>query len=549
MFIVILTWIYMMIVSLILGASFNKLWRSITGFTMTTPEMYILMGLAMLTVYAQFFSLFSGVGLGADAIITVICLLLLIWARGDLLCLFKTMRPRWWLVRLVIALAVLLMLAICTAQSPWHYDTYLYHAQTIRWIEEYGVVPGLGNLHHRFAYNSSFLVLQALFSFKFLYGVSMHTLNGFVSAVFFLYCIFSIFKDNRIRISDGLRLVLMTYILRSLPFISSPNTDTFALTLTAYILIKWSEYLEDGNKEVEPYGWLCLMGIYACTLKLSSAFAMIILISPLYYLIANKQWKKLAYYILCSIVIILPFFWRNVMISGYILYPYAGIDIIPFIDWKMDAATIEYDRKEIMVWARGTFDVAGTYNWPLSKWIPVWLDGIGSFYRFFFGAAIISSAGLVMTNIYLIWKKEFSYCLLSTTSVVCLLGWLCTAPSVRFGEIYMWIPTCVLLLYWLGKWELAQRISSLIILIGICLCLYLGRIGISYFWSNALFNFNLSDYGDAACIPIQWEGITIYVPAQGDQAGYYYFPSTPYPDRLKSLELKGRTLRDGFRLK
>lgn len=60
-----------------------------------------------------------------------------------------------------------------------HYDSDLYHAQSIRWIEEYGVVPGLGNLHERFAYNSSFFALSALFSMKFLCGTSMHTMSGF----------------------------------------------------------------------------------------------------------------------------------------------------------------------------------------------------------------------------------------------------------------------------------------------------------------------------------------------------------------------------------
>ena len=43
-----------------------------------------------------------------------------------------------------------------------HVDTGLYHAQAIRWIEEYGVVCGLGNLHSRFAYNSAAFALCAL---------------------------------------------------------------------------------------------------------------------------------------------------------------------------------------------------------------------------------------------------------------------------------------------------------------------------------------------------------------------------------------------------
>ena len=62
-----------------------------------------------------------------------------------------------------------------------HYDSDLYHAQSIRWLEEYGIVKGLGNIHVRFAYNSSFFALSALYSMKFLLKQSLHTVNGFIA--------------------------------------------------------------------------------------------------------------------------------------------------------------------------------------------------------------------------------------------------------------------------------------------------------------------------------------------------------------------------------
>ncbi|MDR1863585.1 MAG: hypothetical protein LBQ67_06670, partial [Treponema sp.] len=43
-----------------------------------------------------------------------------------------------------------------------NYDTDLYHAQTIRWLNEYGTVPGLGNLHSRLGFNSSWHTFAAL---------------------------------------------------------------------------------------------------------------------------------------------------------------------------------------------------------------------------------------------------------------------------------------------------------------------------------------------------------------------------------------------------
>lgn len=82
--------------------------------------------------------------------------------------------------RIVIIIVVAIPVLILAGQPASHYDTDLYHAQSIRWIEEYGIAPGLGNLHHRLAYNSAFFSLQALFSWRFILGRSLHCVNGFL---------------------------------------------------------------------------------------------------------------------------------------------------------------------------------------------------------------------------------------------------------------------------------------------------------------------------------------------------------------------------------
>jgi hypothetical protein len=48
---------------------------------------------------------------------------------------------------------------------------------------------------------------------------------------------------------------------------------------------------------------------------------------------------------------------------------------------------------------------------------------------------------------------------------------------------------------------------------------------------------------------VDYYGETFYQPDDGDQAGYAYFPSTPYEKRLEQIELRGDNLSDGFRVK
>ena len=50
----------------------------------------------------------------------------------------------------VTALCLLvLFFAYAASHGYLHVDTGLYHAQSIRWAEEYGAVPGLALLHNR----------------------------------------------------------------------------------------------------------------------------------------------------------------------------------------------------------------------------------------------------------------------------------------------------------------------------------------------------------------------------------------------------------------
>ncbi len=118
------------------------------------PDAYVMAGLAAVTVYAQIFSLFYKVGLLANLLLVFVCLMTAVLFRQEL---WKTAKEQCMGIsgrRKIFYLILFLLFAYGTSRGIIHYDTGLYHAQSIRWIEEYGVVKGLGNLHCRLAYNS-----------------------------------------------------------------------------------------------------------------------------------------------------------------------------------------------------------------------------------------------------------------------------------------------------------------------------------------------------------------------------------------------------------
>lgn len=124
---------------------------------------YMMAGLLVQNVYAQYFSLFAGVGLRANVMMAAFDVAAVLCCRRQLALFLKEKAEACGKKRMLLYCLLVLLFAYGSSRGYMHYDTGLYHAQSIRWIEEYGVVPGLANLHSRFGYNSAAFALCALF--------------------------------------------------------------------------------------------------------------------------------------------------------------------------------------------------------------------------------------------------------------------------------------------------------------------------------------------------------------------------------------------------
>lgn len=431
-----------------------------------------------------------------------------------------------------------------TVGYPQHYDTSLYHYQAIKWIEEYGVVPGLGNLHNRFAYNSAFMALQALFSFEWLVGQSLHTVNGFVCCFFMIYAVISnrIWKlGEKIEVSDLLKVATVIYICYYKNLISSPSSDTLTLLLILYICTKWSEFIERDIKEMEPYGFLCILSAYAISLKLSAAVCMVLVLWPAMQMIKRKKYKMIIKHLALGIIVLAPWLVRNVVISGYLLYPYPQLDIFD-VDWKMPASVLTHDSREVIVWGRNVFNVED-YAMPIWKWFSEW---------FMNNSPVLISIGLIAEGLVLISlikklitkKMDLRLDMIAIYSFVSLVFWISSAPLMRYGMVYLMIPICLCISRCLnGKRALYEILLMLIIP---TVASFLGNIcnigEKPYIWQE--------DYVWKLTEKVELEnGISVWFPAEGDQCSADVFPCVPYRNMVERLELRGQGFENGFRIK
>ena len=550
---ILFSWLWIGVSAFLCGFAALQLIKKVSGYGEKSVDVILMMGLCFLTVYAQTFSLFYKVGAAASiALFAVDILIFFIWRRRIIHQIVEWVSmPRLLFILIPLALVVGMSL-ILSATEIQHYDTYLYHAQSIRWIEDYGIVPGLGNLHNRLAYNSSIFSLQALFSLKFLLGKSLHSVNGFVVALLAGYtvCTFKAFGKKKFFASDFMRLTMLIYLFerQNCCMISSPGSDTLALGLVVYILIKWTEYWENGEKRNAPYAVLCLLGVFAVTVKLSAGMIVLLTVLPATRLIAQKSWKQIAAYIVLGTVIIAPFLTRNVLISGYLLYPYPELDLFR-VDWKMPKYTLLFDRNEIKAWGWGLKDVYRS-NAPMAEWLPVWLESLGSIMRkmFYINLALIvpSAAWGIFKGTA---KKDWGFLLIVATVISCFGLWFVGSPLPRYGSVFLILLPLLMLgqiVASIQKNRLPNGLVSLVMLVCVLCCL---KPLVQYVLTTDFAELRSPDYAWRDANETLLGDEVIYYPVSGDQMGYYNFPSTPYVARLQLIELRGTELSDGFRMK
>ncbi len=381
-------------------------------------------GIVVTTVYAQIWSLLTGVGLGATvglALLSAAAAIYIRWEEKQAVCQsvcacqlkmsfrgrnsrtekqdpkknkeeyiekqaedrecvnFRfgavTRERRQKTVTFCAWIVLLLLYAYGTSRGYIHYDSDLYHAQSIRWIETYGAVSGLANLHTRLGYNSASFALSALYSFAFMGGQSYHVCAGFLAFLTAGECskVLRIFRGKKPTASDFARLAGIYYLCTIFDEMVSPASDYFMVLCAFYLVIRFLSLAEEGERDPFPYGLLAMLAVYTITVKLSAAGLLLLALFPLGVYLRRKAWRPILVFVCAAVVISLPFLIRNVILTGWLFYPMTAIDLFS-VDWKVPLGTAQSDAREIKVWGRGYTDVS-LYDLPLRKWVKDWFRG------------------------------------------------------------------------------------------------------------------------------------------------------------------------------
>jgi hypothetical protein len=265
--------------------------------------------------------------------------------------------------------------AYCSQVIVW-YDTRLYHMQAIKWLSEYGLVPGQALIHERFGYVSSWFAPAAAVNHGPLQGRIGSFTGGFCLLLLvghFLTALLRIIrKDGRARdvfLVAAALPALVIIMVYGIPNSPSPDLPIIVLVIEfAWCILAIAEFRRDNpgqfdtalNAALIPL----LLGAGAVSVKLSALPLMAV--AGCFYLLNGKLVAgKLAVGGVVLIFFFAPLAAAGLVTTGCAFYP--APTFCSDLPWSLGAGQAAAESNLIRDWARwgggGPPAYARDWNW------------------------------------------------------------------------------------------------------------------------------------------------------------------------------------------
>lgn len=266
----------------------------------------------------------------------------------------------------ILSLILTVLILMQAATKPYLIDNETYYVQTIKWLNEFGLVKGLANLHIFLGQTSGWHLLQSAFNF----GFVSNSLNGINGFLMLLTTYFSLHHLNRFyhsKITMDLFLGLIPFLnLLFFQFLNVPSPD-FPLFLLSPIVF----YLFYKNC-VEYQGDYRLILCLSLLLVLTKMTIVPILILPIVLLLKHRIWKEVGFFTILGILSLSAFALKNYILSGYIFYPVDLLNGLFAPDWKIPLE-VQQDFKPNKVVSLVHLSLEETENLNNWQYLKEWL--------------------------------------------------------------------------------------------------------------------------------------------------------------------------------
>ena len=580
---VLINWSYVFITTYIIGYfTLSRAYRFYKHERHIGIMSSVMAGLAITTAYAGFFSIFYKVGIVANIVMILFCVLFVWLDRThytDILSdinggkfigrIFGSGSTR--IIKVIVFLIFFVAALFFTTEGNFFSDSGYYHEQSIRWIEEFGTVKGSVHILKRLAYNSCYFCQCALYSMKDIFSQSLHCLSGFYGILVMGYALAGFNKSIK---TNAIRLAPFVYFILLCSEITSPASDYPLVFSVFYVAIRWFELRDDNEEHYSPYALLSLFVVFLISIKLTVGCLILIVIKPAIAMIKEKRIKEIITSIMAGIIILLPYFIRNYIICGWLIYPFTKIDIFN-PDWKLPMRHVQADADEIKVWGRGMGQIGGQVTDGIKVWLPHWWEYMSVPNR------LIVASAIIVLSVYLVYRvcrfisevirhgikktatevviDNIDRYIFEAALLFSLLYWFFESPLFRYGVCYIFIAMFYAIGDMLGEaWNKSVIIKVAVVLICVLTMIPFTNGIIEYFkwnyecilyYSDYEYFVMQEDYPRVEYGTTEINGVTFYYPKEElGQIGYHMFPALWF-NGTDNVESRGDKITDGYRYK
>jgi hypothetical protein len=453
----------------------------------------------------------------------------------------------------IVGCGVAAWVASTAMLAPTNYDSGLYHLNAIRWINTYHIIPGLGNLHGRLAFNQSFFTYVAALNFYPFFGHGRSVANSFLLLLLvaqLLPSLCAVFSEPAVLskrhiflcIPDLFVFPILVYLALTSNGLASPTPDLAStiLQLAMFLLLVHglAEWFDGQRDQDQRALVLAALAATAVTVKLSNlVFSMVIVGIALVYALQKPRPRVQGALclILTVLVIIMVWGFRGFVMSGAPFYP-STIGYVP-TEWAVPREKVDEERNWVFSLARqprahwsktlGNWDWLGTWSREMIARRTEIAYPLALAVLFCLIAAMIGAFSFLKKRS----RPRYSEWSILLPSVLGLTYWFFTAPAARFAHALFWLLSLGASLLMLSSLRLilnrrAFLLSVCVVFMAVNLRLgrdivrrvgVLGReIGRAVVYGNEIKSISISGWHSVKPVPLALEithsGLAVYTP-------------------------------------
>lgn len=379
-----------------------------------------------------------------------------------------------------ISVTCVLWLANRALHNGFIDDTGLYHFGVIKWVEEYRIIPGLGNLHGRLAFNNANLLFNALFDHFFGKFGAVRLANGLLITVIFVQAIYSAiqFCFGKIKFVSYFSIALTCYIpvifylgINGIGMSTDiPNFIVGILASCLFLDLLFSKKKDSSSIDTDKkkFQLIILLASTGVCIKLSFVIFGFFLCMASAYILAKRH-QAFSFIRECIVVCWIPailigvYMIRGYILSGYPLYP--STVVAASFDWTIPQPYVDGIADGIKAAAR-------MFGWHVEeiltgwKWIVPWVEQQMLTIKGVWVVLLplVGSIALVLSRLVRIKSESKSNRTVDLIVGIVFLSsavfWFYQAPTPRFAGIIFWfyfIYSIILIFYTGPKYRLKPK--------------------------------------------------------------------------------------------